>query len=221
MSTRLPTFRRALLTGLLALAPVGLTLWVFVTLFRWIDGWIQPLLRRAPFLHEVLPPEGLTGIGFLTALLIVLAVGFFANNLLGRWLFGWIDRTLARIPWIKPVYGTAKDLSGVVFGGQSKAFREVVLFEYPRKGIYSVGFVTQEIGVEPAADADSGYYNVFLPTTPNPTSGFLLMLPRRDVIPLGIPIEDGLKLVISGGSILSQANRRQLNESLTRLRALS
>ena len=221
MSPQIPTLRRALLTGLLVLAPVGLTIWVFSTLFRWIDGWIQPLLRRAPYLSDLLPPEGLTGIGFLSALLVVLAVGLFANNLLGRWLFGWIDRTLARIPWIKPVYGTAKDLSGVVFGGQSKAFREVVLFEYPRHGLYSVGFVTHEIGDVTQPETDPGFFNVFLPTTPNPTSGFLLMMPRSDVIPLGIPIEDGLKLVISGGSILSEPNRRQLNDALSRLRARS
>ena len=218
MKFQMPTLRRAFLTGLLALAPVGLTLWVFWTLFRWIDGWIQPVLHRIPGLEDLLPEGGVTGIGFLTALLIVLAVGIFANNLLGRWLFGRIDGFFARIPWIKPIYGTAKDLSGVVFGGQSKAFREVVLFEYPRKGIVSLGFVTSA-PAQPLAEDEAAYYHVFLPTTPNPTSGFFLMVPRRDAIPLAIPIEDGLKLVVSGGAILSDPNRQKLQEALSRLRA--
>ncbi|HEX9641171.1 MAG TPA: DUF502 domain-containing protein [Candidatus Krumholzibacteria bacterium] len=213
MSFELPTFRRAFLTGLLVLAPLGLTLWVFVSLFRLIDGWINPLLQKVPILARLLPEGGITGIGFLTALSIVTLVGLFASNLLGRALFGALDAVLAKIPWIKPVYGAAKDLSGVVFGGRSSAFRRVVLFEYPRRGIFSLGFVTREANELPA-----GYLHIFLPTTPNPTSGFFLVIPAGDAIQLPISIEDGVKLVVSGGALLSGENSARLAAALAQLR---
>jgi uncharacterized membrane protein len=213
MRFEMPTFRRAFFTGLLVLAPLGVTLWVFVTLFRLIDGWINPLLRKLPFLADLLPEGGITGIGFLSALLVVTLVGLFASNLLGRALFGALDTLIARIPWIKPVYGAAKDLSGVVFGDRSAAFRRVVLFEYPRRGIFSLGFVTREASEEP-----EGYLHIFLPTTPNPTSGFFLMVPASDAIQLPIPIEDGVKLVVSGGAVLNHENAARLTEALAQLR---
>lgn len=216
MKLEMPTFRRAFLTGLLVLAPLGLTLWVFISLFRVIDGWIQPLLQRLPFIARLLPEGGIAGIGVLTALLVVMLVGLFAGNLIGRAFFGAIEALIARIPWIKPVYGAAKDISGVVFGDRSQAFRRVVLFEYPRRGIYSLGFVTNE-----AVTADgSGVLHVFLPTTPNPTSGFFLMVPSEDAIQLPIPIEDGVKLVVSGGAVVTAPNREQLGRALAQLRSL-
>jgi len=212
----MPTFRRAFLTGLLVLAPLGLTLWVFISLFRVIDGWIQPMLQQVPFIARLLPEGGITGIGVLTALLIVTLVGLFAGNLIGRAFFSALDAVFARIPWIKPVYGAAKDISGVVFGDRSQAFRRVVLFEYPRRGIYSLGFVTNEAV---AADG-SGILHIFLPTTPNPTSGFFLMVPSEDAIQLPIPIEDGIKLVVSGGAVVTALNREQLDRALAHLRSL-
>lgn len=213
MKFEMPTLRRAFLTGLLVLAPIGLTLWVFVTLFRLIDGWINPLLARLPALAELLPEGGITGIGFLTALMVVTLVGLFASNLLGKALFGALDGMLAKIPWIKPVYGAAKDISGVVFGDRSSAFRQVVLFEYPRRGLYSLGFVTRE-----AQELPDGYLHVFLPTTPNPTSGFFLVVPAQDAIQLPISIEDGVKLVVSGGAVLSEGNATRLATALAQLR---
>jgi uncharacterized membrane protein len=208
------TIRRAFLTGLLVLAPLGITAWVFTWIFRSIDGLMRPwLLRAIPQLRGSIPEEGFTGIGFVAAILIVVLVGIFANNLLGRAFFGAIDRVVGRIPWVKGVYSATKEISGVVFTERGQAFRKVVLFEYPRPGLYSLGFVTRES----QSDLPHDVYNVFLPTTPNPTSGYFLMVPREDAIPLSISIEDGLKLIVSGGAVISPANRQLIEQALARL----
>jgi uncharacterized membrane protein len=210
LKLEIPTLRRAFLTGMLVLAPIVVTGWVFVSLFRFIDGRARPLLQNIPWLN--LPEEGFTGVGFVAAIVLVTLVGLLANNLIGRWLLGWLERLFDRIPWIKAVYRASKDIASVVFGERGRAFRKVVLLEYPRRGIYSVGFVTREEETEDVV-------HVFLPTTPNPTSGYLLMVPRKDAIPLPIPIEDGLKLVISGGAVIAGDKQRLLETALARIRS--
>lgn len=214
----MPTFRRAFLTGLLVLAPLGVTAWVFVWLFRTVDDWVRPLLLRIPTVRDSLPEEGIIGLGVLVAVIIVVLVGLFANNLLGRTFFGTLDRLINRIPWIKGVYGATKEISGVVFSERGRAFRQVVLFEYPRRGIYSIGFVTLEPGEDAAHRND--YYHVFLPTSPNPTSGYFLLVPRDDAIQLSMTIEEGLKLIVSGGSVISPRGSETIDEALTRLRRI-
>ena len=212
----MPTFRRAFLTGLLVLAPLGITAWVFVWLFRSVDDFARPWLLRIPYVRESLPEEGIIGLGVLVTVILVVLVGFFANNLIGRTFFGTIDRMINRIPWIKGVYGATKEIAGVVFTDQGRAFRKVVLFEYPRRGTYSIGFVT----LEPNEDAElqNDYYHVFMPTSPNPTSGYFLLVPRDDGITLPMTVEEGLKLIVSGGSVVSAAGRDSIDEALTRLR---
>jgi uncharacterized membrane protein len=202
------TFRRAFLTGLLVLAPLGVTLWVFVLLFRSIDNWMRPLLLGVPYLRTTLPEEGFTGIGVLTAILLVVLVGIFANNLLGKAFFGSLDRILNRIPWIKGVYGAAKEISSVVFVEEGSAFRRVILFEYPRRGLYSIGFVTHE-----AEEGKIGFYHVFLPTTPNPTSGYFLMVPREDAKVLAMTVEHGLKLIVSAGAVVGTEDLEALHRT--------
>lgn len=216
MKFEMPTFRRAFLTGLLVLAPLGVTAWVFYWLFRTIDDFARPLLLQIPAIARNLPEEGITGIGVVASIIVVVLVGFFANNLLGRTFFGNLDRLINRIPWIKGVYGASKEIAGVVFSDKGRAFRRVVLFEYPRRGTYSIGFVT----LEPAEDAElqNDYYHVFLPTSPNPTSGYFLLVPRDDLVPLPMTVEEGLKLIVSGGSVVSGAGRDSIDEALTRLR---
>lgn len=212
----MPTFRRAFLTGLLVLAPLGITSWVVVWLFRSVDDFARPWLLRIPTLRESLPEEGFIGLGVVVTVILIVVVGLFANNLLGKTFFGGVDRLINRIPWIKGVYGATKEIAGVVFSDQGRAFRKVVLFEYPRRGTYSIGFVT----LEPNEDAvlQNDYYHVFLPTSPNPTSGYFLLVPHDDVVALPMTIEEGLKLIVSGGSVVSVAGRDSIDEALTRLR---
>jgi uncharacterized membrane protein len=209
-----PTLRRAFLTGLLVLAPLGVTAWVSVWLFRTIDDMVRPLILSVPGVTNYLPPGGILGIGVLAAVIVVTLVGLFANNLLGRTFFGLIDGLLARIPWIKGVYGAAKEISGVVFSDKGSAFRSVVVLEYPRRGIYSVGFVT-EAGSHVAGE---DFVHVFLPTSPNPTSGYFLLVPAVEAEVLEMTVEDGLKLIVSGGSVISGEDRASLYERVARLR---
>lgn len=214
MKLEFPTFRRAFLTGMVVLAPLVVTGWVFIALFRFIDGRIRPVLMRIPAVDTYLPEEGVVGIGFLAAVLVVMLVGLLSNNLIGRAFFGAIDSILNRIPWTKGIYNASKELAGVVFSDRSRAFRRVVLFEYPRAGLYSLAFVTNELEREGHEDL----LHLFLPTTPNPTSGYFLMVPRRDAIALPITIEDGLKLIVSGGAVISDANRARLEEAVAQIR---
>ncbi len=243
MKFELPTFRRAFFTGLIVLAPLGVTGWVFYWLFRTIDDQVRPLLSRIPAVRTHLPEEGIIGLGVLVAVIVVVLVGSFANNLLGRTLFGNLDRVINRIPWIKGVYGATKEISGVVFSDRGRAFRKVVLFEYPRHGVYSIGFVTLEPGdstevrpptppiwparsrrggVEPPrppiGEPANDYLHVFLPTSPNPTSGYFLLVPREDAIHLDMTIEEGLKLIVSGGAVVSSRGSSTIDSALTRLR---
>jgi uncharacterized membrane protein len=209
-----PTFRRAFLTGLLVLAPLGVTAWVSVWLFRSIDDLVRPVILSLPGVTEHLPPGGINGIGVVAAIVVVTVVGFFANNLLGRTLFGLIDSLLARIPWVKGVYGAAKEISGVVFSHKGRAFRYVVLIEYPRREMYSIGFVTNE----PVHVGYEEFVHVFLPTSPNPTSGYFLLVPRKDTRRLDMSVEEGLKLIVSGGAVISDDNGENIHVALAGFR---
>jgi uncharacterized membrane protein len=210
----IPTFRRAFLTGLLVLAPLGVTAWVSVWLFRSIDDLVRPMILSVPGVADQLPPGGINGIGVVAAIVVVTVVGLFANNLLGRTFFGLIDSLLARIPWIKGVYGATKEISGVVFSDKGRAFRYVVLMEYPRRGMYSIGFVTGE----PAHAGHEEFVHVFLPTSPNPTSGFFLLVPRDDARRLDMAVEDGLKLIVSGGAVISAKDGQGVHSALASFR---
>lgn len=213
MKFAMPTFRRAFLTGLLVLAPLGVTGWMSVWLFRSIDDLVRPLILSVPWVAKSLPPGGILGIGVLAAVIVVTVVGFFASNLLGRTFFGLIDGLLARIPWVKGVYGAAKEISGVVFSDNGRAFRYVVVFEYPRRGIYSIGFVTSE----PRYDGHDEFLHIFLPTSPNPTSGFFLLVPRAETCRLAMTVEDGLKLIVSGGAVMSMRDGEDVHARLADL----
>lgn len=211
----MPTFRRAFLTGLLVLAPLGVTWWVSVWLFRSIDDMVRPMILSVPWVARTLPPGGILGIGVLAAVVVVTVVGLFANNLLGRTFFGLIDGLLARIPWVKGVYGAAKEISGVVFSDKGRAFRYVVALEYPRHGIYSIGFVTRE----PRYEGHEEFLHVFLPTSPNPTSGYFLLVPRVEAVQLAMSVEDGLKLIVSGGAVISARDGEDVHTKLAHLKA--
>jgi uncharacterized membrane protein len=209
------SLRRSLLTGMLVLAPAAITGWVFLTVLRAIDGWLRPLLKSVPRLGSRIPESGFTGIGLLAAVLLVMLVGYLASKGLGRAAIAAFDRLVSRIPLIKAIYVSIRELSTLLLAEKRSAFRKVVLFEYPRPGLYSVGFVTNEL----QGARSEAFVNVFLPTTPNPTTGFLLILPRADIVELALTAEDGLKLVMSGGAVVSDAGRDRLGEAVSRLRA--
>jgi uncharacterized membrane protein len=125
------------------------------------------------------------------------------RNLVGRLFFAWFENLLGSIPFVRSVYGAIKDLvSAFAIGGKSKTFRQVVMTEYPRPGLYSIGFVTNEMTFTAPDRSPIDFLNVYIPNPPNPTSGFLVLIPRQEAIYLNLTIEDGLKLVLSGGIVV-------------------
>jgi uncharacterized membrane protein len=196
--------RRFFLAGLLVIVPAALTFWVIWLLFRKVDGILGGVL--AYYTGYSIP-----GLGFVAVILLVLFVGMLASNLVGRRLVGIGDHIIARVPIVSRIYTAVKQISEVFLTDKGTVFRRAVLIEYPRRGIYSVAFVTAEHAAclgDPGSPSPT--IHVFLPTTPNPTSGFFLAVPVEDVIPLNMDIENALKLVISAGSVVPTSNGKSL-----------
>ena len=188
--------RRYFLTGLATILPAGFTVFVFWFLISRLGSLLRPLLAHAWLAR--LPGWVLTIAGFVIIVLFVLAVGALASGLGGRWLLGRFDRLMRRLPLVRSIYGSARELTDAVFVKRS-SLRKTVLAEYPRKGMFAVGFLTSDerFGL---ADGRSAVF-VFFPTTPNPTSGWLALLPEEDLTETGMSIDEGLKLVVSGGVV--------------------
>ena len=186
--------RRYFLTGLIVVLPLAITLNVLLWALRVLDGllgqFVVPLIgTRIPLL------------GLLTLLVVILVSGMLATNMLGRRVVELVDRLMLRIPLARSVYSAVKQLSDSVFLQRRSAFRRAVLIEWPRRGIYTVGFVTGESVGEPQERTPERVLNVFVVTTPNPTTGFLVLVPEDQVIPLEMSVEDALTMVISGGIV--------------------
>lgn len=176
-------------TGLIIVLPFLLTLYFLWLVFGFVDGLIGPVLK-------LIIGQRIPGVGFIFTVGLILGTGMLATNYLGRRLLAWGDRLFIRLPLVRSVYQTLKQLVHAVFSEKQKAFQRVVLVEYPRKGVYSLAFLTRD--VEEAGEM----VMAFVPTTPNPTSGFLLLIPKKEVKYLDMSVEDGLKLIVSGGVIV-------------------
>jgi len=206
----LARLRSSFLTGLVVIAPVGLTIWLIWTMVGWVDGVVLPLVpyQFHPERYIGIP---LRGIGVIIFLLFTIVVGWIAKGLIGRSLIGVAESIVERMPVVRSIYSGVKQIAETVFAQSERSFEKACLVEYPRRGIWSVGFISTEARGEIAARADSApgeaLKSVFVPTTPNPTSGFLLFFPASDIRELDMTIEDAAKLVISAG--LVYPNQRQ------------
>lgn len=189
------------LTGLLVLFPFVMTVFIITWLFSKIDNILQGVVTTflARFGLIYFP-----GIGFVSVILIILLVGLIARNYFGKKLLALGDTIVTRIPLINRVYLAIQQISKAFLSEKRESFKRAVLIEYPRRGIYSIVFITQDTKGETQEKLPEDSVSVFLPTTPNPTSGFLLFVPKKDIIPLKMPVEEALKLVISGGAINPQ-----------------
>src|SRR5919106_2925308 len=201
--------RAYFLAGVIVTAPIGITvllIWQFIT---FLDSQVGSLLpdRYNP---ELYLPFSVPGLGLLITIAFLTLVGFLAAGLAGRTLVRIGDRLLSRMPVVRSVYGTLKQIFETVLAQSSRSFREVVLVEYPRRGIGAIAFVTGSSHDENPSSAQDELVNVFLPTTPNPTSGFLLFVPRKDLVHLDMTVEEGIKLVISGGIVGPRIDLRTL-----------
>lgn len=187
-------WRRYFLVGLVVIAPAGVTGWVLVWLFQSIDSILgEPLQAAIGF--------RIPGLGVVLLALFVLLVGWIVHQAVGQRLLAWWNEALARFPVAGKLYQAASQITQTMMGGQQRLFRRTVLVPYPMEGIWSVGFVTAEQPAHIAEVVAEPCVNVFIPTTPNPTSGFLLVVPTAKVRPLDLTVEEAMKLVISAGAL--------------------
>ncbi|MDW3207536.1 MAG: DUF502 domain-containing protein [Alphaproteobacteria bacterium] len=198
--------RAYFLAGVLVTAPVAITIALAVWIVTYIDDTIMPLIpaRYNPdtYFQQYLGVDfGVPGLGVLVLMIVITLIGAFTAGLVGRWVVGLGEKILDRMPVIRSLYKLTKQIFQTVLQNQSNAFRQAVLVEYPRKGLWAVAFVTASTEGELREKLARDTVNVFLPTTPNPTSGFLLFVPREDLIVLSMSVEDAVKLVISAGIV--------------------
>ena len=191
--------RRYLIAGVLIWLPLIVTVWLVRLMVNLVD-------RTLLVLPESLQPEALfgfpiPGLGIVLAAVTLLVTGMLVTNLFGRWLVHFWEKLLGRIPVVRAIYSASKQLSETLFGGAGKSFRRVCLVEYPRPAMWVLAFVTGDGTEESNRRTGHNLVNIFVPTTPNPTSGFFLMVPREDVIELDMPVEIGLRLILSGGAV--------------------
>ena len=189
--------RRRFVVGFLVVLPLVVTLFFARFLFQLMDRWFRPISNQL-FGREI------PGIGLLLVLAIMLLLGAIATNVVGGRLLAHLERLIARVPLLSPIYKGARQVTEAIQIGDTGQFRKVVLVEFPGPGLTSVGFVTREIGV-PTQLCPEPAFVVFVPTTPNPTTGFLITVPKRSVRVLDIPIEDGVKMVMSGGLLVPRS----------------
>lgn len=190
--------------GILVTAPVSITFylaWKFVT---FMDDQVSPLIPP----HYNPKNWGIPGFGLVLVVVVLTLIGALTAGFLGRMLVKLYDAVLDRMPVLRSIYSAVKQIFETMLAQKANAFREVVLIEYPRKGIWTVGFITGATSGELGERFDEDMVNVFVPTTPNPTSGFLLFLPRREVQVLEMSVEDGIKMVVSTG-IITPAPRKE------------
>ncbi|WP_422366981.1 DUF502 domain-containing protein [Pelagibius sp.] len=193
--------RNYFLAGVLVTAPAGITFWLTWRVITFIDNRVTPIIPPQ-WNPETYLPFGVPGLGLIVALLFLVLVGFLAAGYVGRLTMSFGERIVGRLPVIRSVYSWTKQLLETVLSQSSTAFREVVLIEYPRRGCWAVGFITGETVGEVQHLTAETVFNVFIPATPNPTTGFLLFVPREDVHHLDLTVEEGIKLVISSGIVI-------------------
>lgn len=191
--------KKYFITGLLIWVPLAITAWVLALIVRTMD---QTLL----LLPEAIRPEHLLGvyipgIGVIATLLVVFLTGLVTANIIGQRLLRFWEGVLSRIPVVKSVYYSVKQVSDTLFSTSGEAFRKALLVQYPREGIWTIAFQTGQPGGDVVNYLDGEYVSIYVPTTPNPTSGFFLMLPRKDVIELDMSVDEALKYIISMGVV--------------------
>ncbi len=180
---------------MIILLPTVLTGWILYRIFVFVDNILGPIVERYPFLD-------IPGLGFIAVILLILAAGVFAGNFIGRSIIEMAEGVLTRIPLVSRMYTALKQISEVFLRHERTVFSKAVLIEYPRRGIFAVGFVTSDCVVAGQDGVKTKYLNIFMPTTPNPTSGLFLMVRSDEVLSMDCSVEEALKMVISGGAVL-------------------
>lgn len=198
--------RDCFLTGVLVTAPVALSLYFVWSILIWVDnsvGQIIPLRMTGS--------NSIPGLGVIVAVTFFIVVGWFARNIIGSLFLKLSDYVMERLPLVKTIYGALKQVFEMVMGKQAQAFREVVMVEFPREGNWSIGFLAGKTEGELKDTLGDGHYNVFIPTTPNPTSGYLIIVPERDIRRVDMTVDEGLKAIVSCGLIMPKKQQEKTN----------
>jgi uncharacterized membrane protein len=199
--------RKHLITGLLVWMPLAITIWVLLWVLGLMDGLFSWLLSLTLAVLPETAREGIEmlrrvpGLGVVVLLLVLWLTGLFVANMFGQWFLHQWNRLLHKIPIVKSIYSSVKQVSDTLFSSSGNAFREAVMVQYPRAGSWTIAFVTGAPSGEVAAHLASPHVSVYVPTTPNPTSGFFLMMPRTEVVPLKMSVDEALKYIISMGVV--------------------
>ena len=192
--------KKYFITGLLALVPLIITIWVLITLIHTLD--LSLALLPEAWQPKKLFGFNVLGLGALLTLVIIFVTGVVATNIFGQQIIMWWESLLSRVPFVKSIYSSVKQVSDTLFSGSGNAFRKAVLVQYPRVGSWTIAFVTGVPGGDVVNHLTGDYISVYVPTTPNPTSGFFLMMPKADVIELDMSVDEALKYIISMGTVV-------------------
>ena len=192
--------RHYMITGLLSILPIALTYWIILKLFQFFSNPGATIV--AIIFKDHVPQYIPEFAGFILTISFIYSTGLLISNVLGKQIYAWFEKILSRIPFVNTIYRTIKQITSHLSGPDRQAFKKVVFIEYPRKGIWTLSMVTGE------SKNENGelFYHIFIPTTPNPTSGYLLYIPQKDTRQANISIEEGMKIIISGGMLAPQKN---------------
>ena len=193
--------KRRIFAGLIALMPIMATYWIIKLLFEFLDRLAQPLLAVIGI--------QIPGLGIILTILFIFIIGLFVTNVLGRTILKWSEIIVARVPIVSTIYNSIKQITGAFSGSTAKSFQRVILIEYPRRNLWTMAFVTNE-SKNKKGDI---FYHLFVPTTPNPTSGVFIIVPKKDAIHPNISVESGLRTIVSGGIIDDNIS---ISENLTK-----
>jgi uncharacterized membrane protein len=207
--------RTSFLAGIVVIAPIALTVWLIWSVIGWIDGFVLPFIpdpyQPENILQTLLGLDvhiNIRGIGVVFFLFFTIFVGWLTKGLIGRSFLRYGENLVDRMPVVRSIYSGVKQIAETVFSQADRSFEKACLIEYPRRGIWAIGFVSTSTKGEIAkrVETNEGLLSVFVPTTPNPTSGFLLFFPKDDIIELDMTVEDAAKLVISAGLVYPNKN---------------
>ena len=228
----LARLRTSFLTGIVVIAPVALTLWLIWSVIGWFDGFVLPFVpdayRPEQILNTIFGYDlklNIRGVGVVVFLVFATLVGWLAKGLIGRSFIKYAENLVNRMPVVRSFYSGIKQIAETVFAQQERSFEKACMIEYPRKGIWAIGFISTTAKGEIAERNSSKgpMVSVFVPTTPNPTSGFLLFFPKADIVELDMSIEDAAKLVISAGLVYpptkKTSSKSTIEKSRTRKKA--
>ncbi len=209
--------RNYFLTGIIVTAPIGITIYLAWAFVDYVDRTVTPLIPPE-YNPETYLKFSVPGLGMIVAVVVLTLIGFLTANFLGRSLIRIGERIVERMPVIRSIYGALKQIIETILAQSSTAFRQVVLVEYPRRGMWTLAFVSAEVRGEVAGRLNEKMISIYVPTTPNPTSGYLVFVPEADVKYLDMSVEEGMKLVISVGVIAGDEDDANVKELKARAR---